>query len=185
MSSNDPDQLQLSNSHIGNSNKMERLNDKELDTCIWPQFEMDCHNQSVVSALKCSVCMQYEEKLRGCKNFTSVVIVGSKNVRSSAFKEHADSDMHKRAMILFQQAHSTHVSQYAPIAKALTTIDPETEAKLKKIFDLVLWQKKNLAFKKFASLTALEERHGVELGANYKNKNAAAMFVDYISRAYC
>ena len=112
-------------------------------------------------------------------------IAGSKNVRSSAFKGHADSDMYKQAMISLRQSQASDVRKYVPIAKALTTINPSAEVRLKRKFDLAYFlAKKNLSFKKFIPLFELEERHGVELGANYKNKKAPATFIDYIARAY-
>ena len=85
---------------IATATKWKTENDKKLDTSMWLQFQVD---GSSVSALKCSVCAKFEDKLRRCKNFTQALIIGSRNMRSSAFKGHADSDMHKQAMQLLRQ----------------------------------------------------------------------------------
>ena len=41
------------------------------------------------------------------------------NTQTSAFKEHAETEMHKRAMVLYKKQHSTNVCDYAPIARSL------------------------------------------------------------------
>ena len=128
---------------IATATKWKTENDKKLDTSMWLQFEVD---GSSVSALKCSACAKFEDKLRGCKNFTQAFIIGSRNVRSSAFKGHADSDMHKQAMHFLRQSKSTHISEYAQIARSFTTLDPMIEAQKK--FDLAYFlAKKPLPFK--------------------------------------
>lgn len=149
---------------------------------MWLQFELD---GSRVSALKCTVCAQFQDKLRGCKNFTQALIVGSRNIRSSAFKGHEDSDMHKQAMSLLRQGKSTHVSEYAPIAKVLTTLDPVTEARLSEKFDFAyLLAKDNLSFKEFVAMAEQEERHEVDLGISYRNEKSPVEFVSYIAQTY-
>ena len=72
-----------------------------------------------VSALKCGICMQFKERLVSLCNYNPAFINGSMNTRTSAFKEHTETEMHKRAMALYRKQHSTNVCDYAPIAKCL------------------------------------------------------------------
>ncbi len=78
-------------------------NDKALNTTTWLKY--DKTDRKHVAALKCSVCFRFNDKLRGARNFSQAYIVGSTNLRTSAFKEHAASDMHKRAMVLLKQSY--------------------------------------------------------------------------------
>ena len=87
-----------------------------------------------MASLKCSVCARFEEKLRSCRNYSPALVVGMKNMRAPAFKDHATTEMHKQAMILFSKSQSSNVTQYAPIAKAFSTLDPHTESKLRHKF---------------------------------------------------
>ena len=104
-------------------------NDKELDTATWLKFEKGANRQYVAS-LKCLVCSKYEDRLYGCRHFNPAFILGSSNLRCSSFKDHAVTEMHMKAMKLFQQAEAKdrdeYYQQHAPIARALLSIDSET-----------------------------------------------------------
>ena len=156
-------------------------NDKTLNTTSWLQYEVI--DRSYVSSLKCSMCAQVEDKLDGVRNFNRAFIEGSKNLRASAFKDHAHSDMHKRAMHLFKKSQSCSVTDYSPIARAFSSLDPSAEEKMKKRFDIAYWLcKEKLSFSKMTSLCEIEIRHGVDLGTGYKNNQACASFVHYIAK---
>ena len=45
--------------------------------------------------------------------------------------------------------------------------------------------KEKLVFTKMASICELEERHGVNFGAGYKNDQACATFIEFIARDPC
>ena len=75
-------------------------NDKQLDTMIWLKFETVEGDREHVSALKCGVCIQFKERLVSLHNYNPAFINGSMNTQTSAFKEHAETEMHKRAMAL-------------------------------------------------------------------------------------
>ena len=155
--------------------------DRAMDTSVWLRYEkVDCE---YIAMLKCCVCAEFNEKLRGMRNYNPAFVVGSKNLRASSYKDHAATDMHKRAMLLFKKQSSADVTEYAPIAKALYKLDADTELKVKRKFDIAyLTAKENLAFSKMKPLCELEERHGVDLGQGYKNDLACATFVDYIAK---
>ena len=99
-------------------------NEKAIRTALWLQNDKAadrCH----VSALRCSVCVKFEESIRSCRNFNPAFIHGSTNLRESSFKEHARTDMHARAMLLLRKEQASDVTEYAPIARALTTLNRE------------------------------------------------------------
>ena len=82
-------------------------NDRELSTATWLKYDMaDCDR---VSALKCSVRIQFQSKLCGMRNYNPAFIDGSKNLRASSFKDHAESSMHAREMLLLKRAQSTNI----------------------------------------------------------------------------
>ena len=87
-------------------------------------------------------------------------------------------------MMLFWKSQSSgDVTEYAPIAKALSTLDAHSEQRLKKKFEITyLICKQNLAFTKMAPICELEEKHGVILGSGYKNDQVCATFVGYIAQ---
>ena len=64
---------------------------------------------------KCSICCLFQDKLWRDKNFNPAFIVGSKNLWTSSFKDHAASDMHQHSMVLYKKSQSSgEVSAYAP-----------------------------------------------------------------------
>lgn len=167
---------------INTVQKWKTENDKALNTSIWLIY--DKLDRDHVEALKCSVCIRFKDKLHGCRNYNKAFVEGSRNLRASSFKDHAATDMHKRAMILFHKSRSTDITEYSAIAKALSTIDPDTECKLKRKFEIAyMICREGLAFTKMAALCELEEKHGVDLGTGYKNNQACSVFVDYIAQA--
>ena len=158
-------------------------NERELDTSIWLNFEKV--NREYVGALKCSICIRFKDRVCNCRNYDPAFIHGSTNLRCSSFKDHALTDMHKKAMNLFRMAQSQDITAFAPIAREMLTIDADTEARMKKKFDLTYFLcKENLAFKKMSSLCELEERHDVDLGSGYKNNQACTTFLEYIDQDF-
>ena len=67
---------------------------------------------------RCCISAEFNEKLRGMCNYKPAFVVGSKNLRASSYKDHAATNMYKRALLLFKKQNSTDVTEYALIAKA-------------------------------------------------------------------
>ena len=159
-------------------------NDKTLDTTLWLKFEVASGDREHVSKLKCSVCKQFKDRLISMCNYNPAFVEGTANTRTSAFKEHACTEMHKRPMALYKKQHSSNICEYAPIAKALLipSMDELTRARLKRKFDFAyLIAKEKMSFKKMKLLCDLEERHGVDIGGSYRNDHACATFVKFIA----
>ena len=92
--------------------------------------------------------------------------------------------MHKRSVILLSKSRSSDVVQYAPIAKALSTLYPDTASQLRRKFEIAyMLCKEGLAFTKMGAICELEEKHNVDLGTGYKNNQACANFVEYIAQS--
>ena len=139
-------------------------NDRVLNTTTWLQYDQVDREYVVTLTVTCSACIRFQDKLRGARNYSLAYVEGSKNLRASSFKDHARSDMHQRAMLLFKKSQSSDV-----------TLDAGSELKLTKKFEIAyLLCKENLAFTKMAPLCALEECHGADLGSGYKNDQACA-----------
>ena len=134
-----------------------------------------------MTSLKYSVRARFEDKLESCRNYNRGFVVGTKNLRVSAFKEHATTEIHKRAMLLFRKSQSSNVTQYAPIAKAISTLDPDMKGKLRRKFKIAyMLCKEGLDFTKMAAVC---KKHGVVFGAVYKNNQGCATFADYIAQS--
>ena len=95
-----------------------------MKTLYTTWLKYDKADREHVATLKCSVCFRFNDKLLSTRNYNPAYVVGSTNLRTSAFKEHAASDMHQRAMVLLnKKSQGSAVVEYAPIAKMLTTLD--------------------------------------------------------------
>ena len=159
-----------------NENTVEKWkleNDKELNTSIWLMAD-----RIHVGSLSCSVCTQFKEKLRGMCNYNPAYIDGSKNLHALSFKDHAASDMHARAMLLLKKAQSTDARDYAPIAKALHTMDSSMEQQMKTKFDIAFTiARENMAYAKMKPICELEERHGVRYTARKSSSSMLPLSV--------
>ena len=107
--------------------------DKEFGISAWLKYEKV--DPEHVATLKCSVCVEFNNKLLGMRNYNFTFFVGTKNLLLSSYmymyKDNTVTDIHKRAMYLFKKQHRSDITDYEPIAKALHTLDTNTEAKVK------------------------------------------------------
>ena len=84
--------------------KWQRELDREHQTMLW----LDCSSEYegrkvVVSQLKCKVCSEFVDRIRGSKNFSDKWIVGADSVRVSNVRDHVQSDQHAHAMMLLKK----------------------------------------------------------------------------------
>ena len=107
-----------------NTEKWIAENNKALSTSTWLKY--DKADREYVARLKCSMCIKFQDNLHGMRDYSNAFISGSKTLRASSFKDHAASDMHARAMLLLKkQRSSDDVTEHAPLAKALHTLDSD------------------------------------------------------------
>ena len=170
--------------------KWQRTYEKEHQTLSWLRAEMDSENKFLVSTLWCIVCRQYEAKVCGHKSFSRVWIDGSSNHKTSNVTDHAKSEPHKAAMMCFKRDQAKNrnepITSYSPIAQSLlsTSMDLTVRERVKKKFEIsFVLAKEHIPFTKYTAIHELEERHGIDLGATYKNRDSARNFVHYIAES--
>jgi len=153
-------------------------------TWLRADFEDD---RTMVSTLWCEVCRRYEETICSKKNFSMAWIEDSTNYRASNVTDHACSEQHKSAMALLTRdlakSKSKLITTYSPLAQSMfsTTLSPAHREKKFKICYLLA--KEHIPFTKYPAIHNLEERHGVDLGYNYQNRDSASNFVHYIAES--
>ena len=85
--------------------------------------------KKVVARLKCKVCTEFVDKIRGRKNFSDKWIVGADSVRISNVHDHARNNQHAHAMSLLAKQHSQSAglgpSSYAPTAQAFNKLSKD------------------------------------------------------------
>ena len=141
--------------------------------------------KKIVEKLKCKVCTEFVDRIRGRKHFSDKWICGAD---SSNVCDHAHNDQHTHAMSLLKkqraEASGLGLASYAPIAKAFNTLPEDERDRLKVKFDIAYFiATEKLAFTKYPKICDLEARHGVRVGASYRNDTAGKDFVHYIAEA--
>ena len=153
--------------------KWQRDLDREYQTKSW----LDCDTKKegakkVVTKLKCKVCAEFVEKIKGRKNFSNRCIVGAYSVRISNVRDHTKSDQHSHAMALLKKQRSQSAglgpSTYAPIAEAFSTLSVDERKRLRV---------------KYPKISELETRHGVNLGTLYVSENTGKDFMHYTAES--
>ena len=130
------------------------------------KFEKAVDNHKQVSPLKCGIYIQFKEQLVLQHNYNPAFINGSMNTRISAFTEHAETEMHKRAMALYRKEHSTNNCDYAPITKYLLqlSMNEVTRVKLRRKFKIAyLTAKENMVVKKIKPLCDIKKEHDINM----------------------
>ena len=171
--------------------KWQRTYEREHQSLTWLRAEMDDQDKSLVSTLWCAVCGQYETRICGLKNVSRAWISGSSNHKTSNITDDANSEPHKAAMMCYRkdQAKSRNepITSYSPIANSLLSLsamDPAVKERVKKKFDICfVLAKEHIPFLKYPTIHELEERHGLDLGVTYKNRDSARNFVHYIAES--
>ena len=169
--------------------KWQRDFDKECQSMTWLECETTIEGgKTFVDKLKCKVCTEYVDKIRGRKNFSDRWITGACSVRTSNVRDHAHNEQHTHAMSLLkkQRAQSAGLgpSSYAPIAKAFNTLSEDEREKLKVKFDIAYFvATEKLPYVKYPKICALEAHHGVHIGSSYRNLMAGKEFIHYLAEA--
>ena len=166
--------------------KWQRNFEHDHSTLTWLKCERDKCDCNSVKLLWCSACREYEGRICSMKNYSAAWVTGSENQRTSNVIDHATSEQHKLAMKLLRtaqaKASNLPVTSYAPIARALMTLEEPEQAKLRHKFDMCYFlAKQGLSFQKYSPLCELESRHQVEIGHAYRTAPAARQFTHYIA----
>ena len=166
---------------------------RDLDRECQTMTLLDCETgmesgKKIVDKLKCTVCAEFVDKIRGRKRFSDKWICGADSVRTSNVRDHSHNDQHSHAMSLLKkqraEASGLGPASYAPIAKAFNTLSEDEREKLKVKFDIAYFiATEKIAFTKYPKICDLEACHGVCVGATYRNDMAGKDFVHFIAKA--
>ena len=164
--------------------KWQKQYEREHRTLSWLRCDVDSRDKSLVQILWCDACRNHEKRLTGLRNFSRVWITGSNNHKTSNIIDHAKSEQHHAAMIQAAKASHQPITSYSPLARSFTTMEATAEERVRRKFDICyVLAKEGIAFHKYPSLHALEERHCVDLGFSYKTKDSAKTFTHYIAES--
>ena len=168
--------------------KWQRNFDQDYSTLTWLKCEREKCDRHFVELLWCSACKEYEGRICSLKNYSAAWVTESGNHRTSNVLDHATSEQHKVAMKLLRtaqaKASNLPVTSYAPIARALMTLEEPEQAKMRNKFDMCYFlAKEGLSFGKYNPLCELKSRHQVEVGNAYRTAPAAQQFTHYIALA--
>ena len=134
------------------------------------------------------VCVKFQPKIAGRRNYSNKWIVGADSLRTSNIKDHARTDQHNHAMLLLKKEQSSSAGLgpqcYAPVARSLSALPEDVKAKLRVKFDIAHFvATEKLAFTKYPRICALEAHHGVDVGTAYTNEVAGKNFCHYIAES--
>jgi hypothetical protein len=87
-------------------------------------------DRNYIGKLKCSVCVEFQGKLRGICNYSIAFIDGSKNLRASSFNDHTATERHTRVLQMFKRKSSSGITEFSLITRALYNLDADLEMKL-------------------------------------------------------
>ena len=158
---------------------------------IWLHYDAD--KQEHVEKLYCRVCQKYKQQLSTMKDFSNAWIIGSKNLKLSNAKDHANSNCHLRAFRLhaneirtgsggsLQMPEKLMPGPNQPtVIEGFSQMSEIAQEQLKKKFELAYFvAKKELPFTMYEDLVTLEKHHGVDIGEVYVNRIECANFIDY------
>ena len=151
---------------------------KEFQTVSWLDCEMKNERvKKLVTKLKCKVCVKFQSKIVGRRNYSNKWIVGADSIRTNSIRDHTRTDQHTHAILLLKKEQSTSTGlgpqSYAQIAASLSALSDDTKAMLQVKFDIAHFvATEKLAFSKYPKICVLEAHHGVDVGTAYTNEVA-------------
>jgi len=80
-----------------------RENDRVMQMITWLKFKKCQNGAGHVANLSCSVCQEFDKRLQGLRNYSDVFVVGATNLQCLNFKDHAKTEIHSKAMSLYQR----------------------------------------------------------------------------------
>ena len=129
--------------------------------------------------LKCKVCNEFVNKIKGRKNFCEKWI---DSVCISSVRDHARNNQHVHAMSLLRKQHSKSAGLgplfYVPIAQAFNKLSDVEKEQLRVKFDITFFvATENLLYTKYPKICELEVLHVVRIGTSYANENTWSTYL--------
>jgi len=141
---------------------------------------------TMVTKMKCALCLKFEDTIKYCRNFNKAMIVGVTTVKKDVVKKHLHSEMHKKAMGL--NSHPQSVADFfqkTDLGKSMRKGDEAELERVKKLVDIAyVVCKTEKPFTLFPHLCKLEMRHGVKLGTSYHTDKKCAEFASCVAEVW-
>ena len=149
----------------------------------------------LVESLKCAVCTKFEGKISSVKGFNYQWSRDeSTRLQHAAALEHVNGDPHKLAYDLFLKnkglttrergdiIKQTLDKSQTAIAQGFAVSESKNFETSKKKFETAFFVvKEEIPIAKYKQILSLEEKHGVVIGAAYRNDTSAGIIIDYIA----
>ncbi len=124
--------------HVATCEKWQRDFDRDYQSLLWLQYDVDKADRSLVDTLYHEVCRTYKDKIRFSRNFSGVWVTGSTNHNSSNIVDHGNSAQHTACMAHMQavsaRAQNKPAESYAPIVRSLLVLGKrENEAEIRNL----------------------------------------------------
>ena len=151
--------------------------------------------------LRCTFCIQFEDKLCDLPNFSHILIHGSGNYRKSVVDDHAKNknkdpmQPHTIVYKLYLEASNKSIEKRTQILAAsdgqfnidvvsnLIKVPPEVYERLKEKFQTTYFTIKNeFPIAAYKTILILEQLHGVDIGNKYLKDTSLGMCIDYIGK---
>lgn len=171
--------------------KWQRDLDRDYATMSW--LDCSCHKvggKKLVFKLRCKVCSEFVDRIRGLKNFSDKWIQGADSVRVSNVRDHAQNKQHERAMSLLRKRSSASAGldpfahTASPLVRAFFTLSDEEREKLRLKFATAYFVAcENLPFNKYSKICELQAHNGVDLGTSYLNDTSGKEIIHYIAQS--
>ena len=173
---------------VATCEKWQREFDRDYQTLLWLQCDVDTANRSLIDTLWCDVCRTYQTKIQYKRNFSAIWVTGSTNHKSSNIVDHSKSEQHIACMAYIYTDSATAqdepVESYAPIARSLLRMDDSEKEKLKRKFEICyILAEEGITFFKYPTFHALAESQGVDIGSSYKGADCAKTFTHFIAES--
>ena len=127
------------------------------------------------------MCEKYESSIENTQGFTREWISSTTNFRSSNVERHVKSKSHLKAMDIHYIKQNPMEEDQTTLINSFKGVEKKVWEQTKKKFEVSYFvAKEEIPFTKYEKILNLEELHGVDIGASYRNDKACAEFVDYL-----
>ena len=182
---------------VGTAEKWKTTSLAKYDADNWLIIDADEKNK-LVKTLRCSICSKYEHRITSVKGFQETWCrEGSKRLQHAAAVEHAEGNSHGVAYDLYLKnkglsarerteklKETVLVGGQEGIVHGIDVMNLKDFELTKKKFETAYFvAKEELPLSTFSKLLCLEERHGVEMGTAYRNRNYGGKMMDYVSES--
>ena len=127
----------------------------------------------------CDVCREYQESLKNRTHASNGFIRGSDLWKKTYVRDHQSSACHKACMESKATKEKPHTRPFAVYQRKM---NDEQQERYNCLFNTAFHvAKRNTSFREFEFLCKLQVKNGANMGTNYQNGKACAMFIRSIA----